>query len=106
MMFLHYYPAVEMAQCVSKLPLKNLLLAIGVVLWPVTPDTRHLGLRLVISILLSICISFLLQTIGVVLLPVTPDTRHLGLRLVSYILLSIYLLAICVVLWPVTPDTN
>ena len=54
MMFLHYYPAVEMAQCVSKLPLKNLLLAIGVVLWPVTPDTRHLGLRLVISIYLSI----------------------------------------------------
>jgi hypothetical protein len=45
MMFLHYYPAVEMAQCVSKLPLKNLLLAIGVVLFPVTPDTRHLGLR-------------------------------------------------------------
>ena len=46
MMFLHYYPAVNIAQCVSKLPLKNLLLAMGVSLWPVTPDTRHLGLRI------------------------------------------------------------
>ena len=46
MIFLHYYPAVSMAQCVSKLPLKNLLLAMGVSLWPVTQDTRHLGLRI------------------------------------------------------------
>ena len=36
----------SMAQCVSKLPLKNLLLAMGVSLWPVTHDTRHLGLRI------------------------------------------------------------
>ncbi len=45
-MFLHYYPAVELAHCVSKLPLRNLLLAMGVSLWPVSLGTRHLGLRI------------------------------------------------------------
>jgi hypothetical protein len=45
-MFLHYYPAVELAHCVSKLPLKNLLIAMGVTLWPLSPGNRHLGLRI------------------------------------------------------------
>jgi len=45
MAFLHYYPATALAHCVSKLPLKNILLAMGVTLWPIDPSTRHLGLR-------------------------------------------------------------
>ena len=45
MMFLHYYPATSLAHCVSKLPLKNILLAMGVTLWPVSINTKHLGLR-------------------------------------------------------------
>lgn len=46
MVFLHYYPATALAHCVSKLPLKNILLAMGVTLWPIDPSTRHLGLRI------------------------------------------------------------
>ena len=46
MMFLHYYPATSLAHCVSKLPLKNILLAMGVTLWPVTSSTKQLGLRI------------------------------------------------------------
>ena len=46
MVFLHYFPATDLAHCVSKLPLKNILLAMGVTLWPIDPSTRHLGLRI------------------------------------------------------------
>ena len=46
MMFLHYYPATSLAHCVSKLPLKNILLAMGVTLWPVSSSTKQLGLRI------------------------------------------------------------
>ena len=46
MMFLHYYPATTLAHCVSKLPLKNILLAMGVTLWPVSSSTKQLGLRI------------------------------------------------------------
>ena len=46
MMFLHYSPATDLAHCVSKLPLKNILLAMGVTLWPVSPSTKQLGLRI------------------------------------------------------------
>ena len=46
MMFLHYYPATQLAHCVSKLPLKNILLAMGVTLWPVSSSTKQLGLRI------------------------------------------------------------
>ena len=46
MMFLHYYPATQLAHCVSKLPLKNILLAMGVSLWPVSSSTKQLGLRI------------------------------------------------------------
>jgi len=46
MVFLHYYPATKLAHCVSKLPLKNILLAMGVSLWPVSPSTKQLGLRI------------------------------------------------------------
>ena len=45
LMFLHYYPSTSLAHCVSKLPLKNILLAMGVTLWPMTASTRKLGLR-------------------------------------------------------------
>lgn len=45
MMFLHYYPATRLAHCASRLTLKHVLLALGVSVWPITPLTRHLGLR-------------------------------------------------------------
>ncbi len=45
-MFLHYYPAARMAHCSSRLTIKHVLLAMGVTVWPLTPSSRHLGLRI------------------------------------------------------------
>eukprot|EP00095_Tigriopus_kingsejongensis_P000886 snap_masked-scaffold409_size180341-processed-gene-0.2 protein:Tk00886 transcript:snap_masked-scaffold409_size180341-processed-gene-0.2-mRNA-1 annotation:"hypothetical protein DAPPUDRAFT_62540" len=46
LIFLHYYPATRLAHCASRLTLKHVLLALGVSVWPITPSTRHLGLRI------------------------------------------------------------
>ncbi len=35
----------RMAHCSSRLTLKHVLLAMGVSVWPLTPSSRHLGLR-------------------------------------------------------------
>ncbi len=35
-----------MAHCSSRLTLKHVLLAMGVSVWPLTPSSRHLGLRI------------------------------------------------------------
>ena len=46
LMFLHYYPANRLAHCASRLTLKHVLLALGVNVWPITPGSKHLGLRI------------------------------------------------------------
>ena len=46
LLFVHYYPASRLAHCASRLTLKHVLLALGVSVWPITPSSRHLGLRI------------------------------------------------------------
>lgn len=46
LIFMHYYPATRLAHCASRLTLKHVLLALGVTAWPITPKTKHLGLRI------------------------------------------------------------
>ncbi len=47
LIFLHYYPAKPgtLAHCASRLSFQHVLLALGINVWPLTPGTRHLGLR-------------------------------------------------------------
>lgn len=46
MIFMHYYPASNLAHCASRLSFQHVLLALGINVWPLTPSTRHLGLRI------------------------------------------------------------
>jgi hypothetical protein len=46
LVFLHYYPASNLAHCASRLSFQHVLLALGINVWPLTPSTRHLGLRI------------------------------------------------------------
>ena len=46
MVFMHYYPASNLAHCASRLSFQHVLLALGINVWPLTPSTRHLGLRI------------------------------------------------------------
>ena len=46
LVFLHYYPAAPLAHCASRLSFQHVLLALGINVWPLTPATRHLGLRI------------------------------------------------------------
>ena len=42
----HYYPAANLAHCASRLSFQHVLLALGINVWPLTPNNRHLGLRI------------------------------------------------------------
>ncbi|XP_040579615.1 DBH-like monooxygenase protein 1 [Lepeophtheirus salmonis] len=46
LIFLHYYPATKLAHCASRLSFKHVLYALGVTVWPITPQNKHLGLRI------------------------------------------------------------
>jgi beta-glucosidase-like glycosyl hydrolase len=46
LVFLHYYPAANLAHCASRLSFQHVLLALGINVWPLTPNNRHLGLRI------------------------------------------------------------
>ena len=46
LVFMHYYPASNLAHCASRLSFQHVLLALGINVWPLTPPTRHLGLRI------------------------------------------------------------
>ena len=46
LVFMHYYPASNLAHCASRLSFQHVLLALGINVWPLTPTTRHLGLRI------------------------------------------------------------
>ena len=46
LVFMHYYPASNLAHCASRLSFQHVLLALGINVWPLTPGTRHLGLRI------------------------------------------------------------
>lgn len=45
LVFVHYYPAAPLAHCASRLSFQHVLLALGINVWPLTPASRALGLR-------------------------------------------------------------
>ena len=42
LVFMHYYPASNLAHCASRLSFQHVLLALGINVWPLTPPTQHL----------------------------------------------------------------